>query len=376
MRVEQRIGRVDRIGQPHVVRAINFVLGDTVEHRVREVLETKLAIIAEEFGVDKASDVMDSVGAEPLFDDLFIHALQKPETIEAECEAAVAQMRSTIMETQKNSELLGDCHDLDQDGARQWRDHPAQFWLERAITTGLPAKGGEAIKEGDAWHLRWGDGSESAPVCFDARTAEDRPEIAWLTLEDPRARAVISDLPRCVAGQPIPNVRIVGLPDTVRGVWSLWDISLAAEDFSRRRFMPVFINEEGRTFLPTAKRIWDLLLTESLALVGLPTILDSERWFDISSLAAASQGERLFSDLAEAHRMRLQEERQRALYAYEARTNAIGRIGLQNVRTHRRNRLQVDYETRLAQLANSEDYLPDLQPVLMLRVGAGMVEAS
>jgi SNF2 family DNA or RNA helicase len=50
MRIEQRIGRVDRIGQRHVVRAINFVLEDTVEHRVRQVLEEKLAIIAEEFG--------------------------------------------------------------------------------------------------------------------------------------------------------------------------------------------------------------------------------------------------------------------------------------------------------------------------------------
>ena len=41
MRLEQRIGRVDRIGQKHVVRAINFVLEDTVEHRVRQVLEEK-----------------------------------------------------------------------------------------------------------------------------------------------------------------------------------------------------------------------------------------------------------------------------------------------------------------------------------------------
>jgi SNF2 family DNA or RNA helicase len=49
MRLEQRIGRVDRIGQKRVVRAINFVLEDTVEHRVRQVLEQKLAIIAEEF---------------------------------------------------------------------------------------------------------------------------------------------------------------------------------------------------------------------------------------------------------------------------------------------------------------------------------------
>ena len=30
MRLEQRIGRVDRIGQPHIVRALNFVFGGTV----------------------------------------------------------------------------------------------------------------------------------------------------------------------------------------------------------------------------------------------------------------------------------------------------------------------------------------------------------
>jgi SNF2 family DNA or RNA helicase len=37
MKLEQRIGRVDRIGQKHVVRALNFALEDTVELRVREV---------------------------------------------------------------------------------------------------------------------------------------------------------------------------------------------------------------------------------------------------------------------------------------------------------------------------------------------------
>ena len=60
MRLEQRIGRVDRIGQRHRVRALNFVLEDTVEYRVREVLERKLEVILEEFGVDKAGDVLDS----------------------------------------------------------------------------------------------------------------------------------------------------------------------------------------------------------------------------------------------------------------------------------------------------------------------------
>ena len=108
MRIEQRIGRVDRIGQKHVVRAINFVLEDTVEHRVRQVLEAKLEVIAQEFGVDKASDVMDSVEADPIFDELFVHGLQNPDAIEQECDAVVSQLRSTLAESKKNSDLLTD----------------------------------------------------------------------------------------------------------------------------------------------------------------------------------------------------------------------------------------------------------------------------
>ena len=376
MRVAQRIGRVDRIGQPHIVRAINFVLEDTVEHRVREVLEAKLAVIAEEFGVDKASDVMDSVEAEPLFDELFVQGLQNPDAIESECDAVVSQLRSTISESRKSSELLSDGHELDADAARKWRDHPAQFWLERAITTGLPARGGKAVKEGDAWQVRWADGSESAKVCFDARTAEDRPDIEWVTLEDPRARAVISDLPRCVSGQPLPTVRIAGLPDSVQGVWSLWEISLSADDFSRRRFLSVFVNDEGRTFLPTAKRIWDLLLTEQVERVGAVAAGDADGWFDRSRNAALAQGERIFTDLVEEHRTRILEERERAEYAYDARYQAIGRIGLQTVRDYRRKRLKSDHDARMAQLDAAEAYTPDLHAVIMLRVGEPAPGAS
>ncbi|GLQ55360.1 DEAD/DEAH box helicase [Devosia nitrariae] len=376
MRVEQRIGRVDRIGQPHVVRAINFVLEDTVEHRVREVLETKLAVIAEEFGVDKAADVMDSVEAEPLFDELFVQGLQNPDAIESECDAVVSQLRSTIAESRKSSELLSDGHQLDADDARKWRDHPAQFWLEQAITTGLPARGGNAVKEADVWRVRWVDGSESAKVCFDARTAEERPDVEWVTLEDPRARAVISDLPRCVSGQPLPTVRIAGLPESVRGVWSLWEISLSADDFSRRRFLSVFVNDEGRTFLPTAKRIWDLLLTERVESVGAVAAADANGSFDRSKNAALTQGERIFTDMVEEHRARIQEERERAKYAYDARHQAIGRVGLQTVRDYRRKRLRADYDARMAQLDAAEAYTPDLNAVLLLRVGEPGTAAS
>jgi len=369
MRIEQRIGRVDRIGQKHVVRAINFVLEDTVEHRVRQVLEEKLEVIAQEFGVDKAADVMDSVEADPIFDELFVRGLQNPDAIEQECDDAVSQLRSTLAESQNSSDLLTTEHDLDADDARKWRDHPAQFWLERAITSGLAVRGGSATKAGKAWQVKWVDGSESAQACFDARTADENPELEWITMEDPRARAVISELPRFVTGQPLPVIRVTGLPDSVRGIWSLWEISLAAEGLSRKRFLPMFINDEGRSFVPTAKRVWDLLLTETVDVYAVTDTEASAKWFEASHVAASTQGERIFTELLTEHRARLKEERERALYAFEARGQAIGRIGLPAVREHRRKRLQQEHEARMAALDDMEASVPDLNAVMMVRVG-------
>ena len=75
--------------------------------------------------------------------------------------------------------------------------------------------------------------------------------------------------------------------------------------------------------------------------------------FGAALTAAKAQGERIFTELLEAHRARLQEERERADYAFEARQQAIGRIGLPAVREHRRKRLQQEHDARLAALAEA-----------------------
>lgn len=370
MRIEQRIGRVDRIGQKHVVRALNFVLEDTVEHRVRQVLEEKLAVIAEEFGVDKAADVMDSAEVEPVFDELFVQSLQHPEAIERECDSVVSQLRTTLAESNRNSDLLAVPHDLDADQARKWRDHPAQFWLERAVVNGLASRGGSATLDGNVWRVRWVDGAETPQACFDARTAGENPAAEWLTMEDPRARAIISDVPRFVAGQPLPVIRVTGLPESVNGIWSLWEIGLAAPGANRKRFLPVFINDDGRPFVPTAKRVWDLLLTETVSVQSVADAEDSVRWFEASFAVAGAQGEALFAVLADEHRVRIKEERDRATYAFDARNQAIGRIGLPAVRQFRRRRLQTEHEARLAALDEMKSSVPELNAVAMVRIDA------
>jgi hypothetical protein len=157
-------------------------------------------------------------------------------------------------------------------------------------------------------------------------------------------------------------------------VWSLWEVSLSAssssDSFSRKRFLPVFVAEDGRTFVPTAKRIWDLLLTETVSLAPAVEAENALEWFESSLEAAKDQGEQLFSGLLEEHREWLAGERERARYAFEARHQAIGRIGLPAVREHRRKRLEAEHQARMAALKDAESCTPDLNAVIMLRIGS------
>ena len=50
MRIEQRIGRLDRIGQEHVVSIFNFDVKDTIEQRILEVLEQRIGVFQETVG--------------------------------------------------------------------------------------------------------------------------------------------------------------------------------------------------------------------------------------------------------------------------------------------------------------------------------------
>jgi SNF2 family DNA or RNA helicase len=127
MRMEQRIGRVDRIGQRHIVRALNFVLEDTVEHRVREVLETKLQIILDEFGVDKTSDVLDSSAANHLFDELFIASITDPALMDQELAKALATLRDGAVDKRQQDALFGGDDPLSADDYRQALNHPLPY---------------------------------------------------------------------------------------------------------------------------------------------------------------------------------------------------------------------------------------------------------
>jgi hypothetical protein len=130
MKIEQRIGRVDRIGQKHIVRAMNFALEGTIE-------QEKLARILEEFGVDKLADVLDSEEGSVRFEELFAQAIFAPEEAERRASALADEIRRRAEEARASSRLLSAMERLDPSAAQKIASHQMPYWTERMTLANL-----------------------------------------------------------------------------------------------------------------------------------------------------------------------------------------------------------------------------------------------
>jgi SNF2 family DNA or RNA helicase len=368
MKLEQRIGRVDRIGQPLAVLAINFVLSDTVEFRVREVLEEKLKIILREFGVDKTEDVLDSAEAGVLFDKLFAGAIVNPDELEAQVEKALREVGERAQATTEAASILGAQESLTSDDARKVLDSPLPFWVERMTVSYLKSSGGEAVKKAKTWKLRWPSGDEVERGVFSVKEYLATSSAIHLTLDHARIRGLAMRLPRHGEGQPIPCVAVDGLPADLSGYWSLWRIELHSVNWNRQRVLPLFLSDDGRTLGPTARHIWDKLLSicpEPSGYVDGQDAVDAYRnlWKETEE-----QGRETYEQLLHAHRISVARDKERRDYAFSARRKAIEHVGLPEVREHRLGALQKEEEDWREELARLDETVPEVVPLIILRI--------
>ena len=373
MKIEQRIGRVDRIGQKHIVRAMNFALADTVELRVREVLEEKLARILEEFGVDKLADVLDSEDGGVPFEALFAQAMIAPEDAEQRAAGVADEIRRRAEEARAGSRLLSATERLDPSTAQKIANHQMPFWTERMTLGYLRSQesAGASVKPAAiGYHIRWPNGETCLAAVF-CRDEAGRPGATMISLEDERVRGLTNSLPVFAPGQPIPTIFVPEVSDKTSGFWSLWRISLHTTGGREQRFLALFLAEDGRVFGPTARTIWERLIDQPMGMdqageeISGPAAADA---FDASRKAAEDQGAAVFEELAAAHQMGIMRERKKGTHAFSSRRKAIERLGLPQVRAHRLRILDDEEQAWARELATRETALPDLAAVLMIRV--------
>jgi len=253
--------------------------------------------------------------------------------------------------------------------------------VERMTVSYLNSHGGQANRKRSWWELTWPDGKNQQKCVFSARDAERYADATLLNLENNQIRALALNLPQIAAGQPLPCVGIESLPENLSGLWGLFEIRLQAGiqqqsqfiriPLVRRRYVSVFITDEGKVYLPTARHIWDSILTvepKVLRSLGLDeSLVANERLID----AAEQAGQELFDALQQEHRSAISREADRGLIALGARRKAIERVGLPEVRQFRMARLEGEEAEWRNELETAKQIVPEIRPLLLMQIVKG-----
>jgi hypothetical protein len=381
MRIEQRIGRVDRIGQNKIVRAINFVYENSVEGRVREVLQAKLSIILDEMGVDKTNDVLDTSLSGEMIEKMMAHVIMEDADLDAEVDQTVKNLQEEMQQVRKQCAVYRISEEPDLSTAEKIRNHPLPHWIERMTIHYLQTKECRIEKDLLGWNFTWPDGEKVQSAVFQSRDLLADGNI--LSLENPRIRGLALSLPQFIPGQPLPCVSIKGLPETVTGLWGLFEIRVSVQQpsssqiripLTRRGFLPVFISTEGKLFMMTAKHIWDQLLTNDLHIKKMKDSKESMEAGKKLLSAAERAGQKLFDRMQEAHFEAIAREEERGKIAFESRRKAIARIGLPEVRQFRMARLKEDESNWWSEIKSARQTLPEIRPLIAMQVRSNECE--
>jgi len=159
MAVEQRIGRVHRYGQKETVQIFNLVAEDTVEQRIYNLLNSKLAEIAAAVGkVDESGnptedfryDILGFLGSRPDYQDLYKKAL-----IDKDYKRTALEIQRMIEEAARSREALeGLTQDMSGFNLESYRKLEGHYTLEelgRWVKDVVLKLGGAALPEGEFW---------------------------------------------------------------------------------------------------------------------------------------------------------------------------------------------------------------------------------
>lgn len=386
MRMEQRIGRVDRIGQPKIVQAFNFIFENSIESRVLEVIEHKLGVIHLDTGIDKTNDVLNSPVGGDMYERMMTQVVMEKRAVEYEVDMMIEKVNQEIVEAERNSPLTGLSEQIDPSLAESLRVHPLPAWLERMTVNYLRIRGGAARQSRKGWMLSWPDGEVHVNGIFNAQQMDERDEYQLLNLENSRIRGLALNIPQTVAGQLVPVVKVSSLPDSLVGVWGLAEIRLFAglhRDSSllripsvRHRYFPVFVSDEGKVFPVAARRIWDELVSQDAQVMSSLGSEASGRIFDKVRQLVEGSGAEEFAALTQAHLQSIERESVRGELSFTKRREAIDKVGLPEVKHFRSEKCREEETLWRGELSAAKQIVPDVRLLLVLQIGHSSIPSA
>lgn len=337
MKIEQRCGRADRIGQKHDVHIYNFIVADTVENRVRDVLEKKLSVIFKELGVDKYADVLDSEVAELDFTKVYMDSIGKPSSVEQNMYQVEAEVKLQVENAKKYKDIIREDKDLTQLVGTE-----SNFDVEAALR--------QMLAYYESWHGR-------DIKLIDRIGINDEKIIQHLRTEILQDRT-----------SQLMSVGIKNFPNEA-GYFMLWKLSISEEE-SGKRIIPIFVNEKFVLRPMAGKRIMDVFLDpiSELTVCATSNITAGEyKQLEKLSMDFAYNS---FIELKEKQLQQRKETYNKYMYAIKLREEAAEHIGIKNIRQSRLVKLDREKTNIEAEYKKGIQVYPEFSLMMLIRLEA------
>lgn len=337
MKIEQRCGRADRIGQQRDVHIYNFIVGDTVENRVHEVLEEKLSVIFKELGVDKYSDVLDSEVAELDFTEVYMSSIGRPSSVERNMYPVESEVKQQVANAKKYKDIIREEKDLTQLVGTE-----SNFYVDSALRQML------------TYYECWQGHDLRLIDCISINDEEITQHLRTDIMQDRTS--------------PLMSVGIKNFPNEA-GYFMLWELSIS-DDESGKRILPIFVNENFVLRPMAGKRIMDVFLdgTSGLTVGTVPNISDDD-YLRLEKLSMDFAYD-TFVELKEKQIQLNQESYNKYMYALQLRTEAAQHIGIENIRRSRLAKLEREKASIEVEYKKGSRIYPDFHLMILVRLEA------
>lgn len=337
MKIEQHCGRADRIGQQRDVHIYNMIIGDTVESRVREVLEEKLSVIMKELGIDKYSDVLDNEVAECDFTDAYMSSIGHASRIEQNIYSVEMEMRQQVGNALKYKDILHEEKDLTQLVGKE-----SNFDVDTALRQML------------VYYESW---KGNDPTIIDRISINDEMITKHL------CGSIVQDHTK-----QLMSVVIRNFPNEA-GYFMLWELSVS-EDTQDKRIIPIFVNESYVLRPMAGSKIMEVFLDGSSRLDCRMVHNLSEENYQRLQEICMNFAYNTFVELKEKQTKRSTEQYEKYNYALSLRREAAGHIGIENIRRSRIAKLEREEREIEEEHKRSGTVLPDFRLMILIQLEA------
>ena len=337
MKIEQRCGRADRIGQQRDVHIYNMIIGDTVESRVCEVLEEKLSVIMKELGIDKYSDVLDNEVAECDFTDAYMSSIGHASRIEQNIYSVEMEMRQQVGNALKYKDILHEEKDLTQLVGKE-----SNFDVDTALRQML------------VYYESW---KGNDPTIIDRISINDEMITKHL------CGSIVQDHTK-----QLMSVVIRNFPNEA-GYFMLWELSVS-EDTQDKRIIPIFVNESYVLRPMAGSKIMEVFLDGSSRLDCRMVHNLSEENYQRLQEICMNFAYNTFVELKEKQTKRSTEQYEKYNYALSLRREAAGHIGIENIRRSRIAKLEREEREIEEEHKRSGTVLPDFRLMILIQLEA------